>query len=155
MYCPSPGFRALSYSHSGRPGGNALVILFLKGRHLHPEDPLHLGGQGLLHVLLHPPQEERLQHLVEALVAVLPPLPVVLLEIFPELKPGGETVQCYLVTHKEKSVFATKNYFKIQRGGGIFPIRTDKLYQYSLLSIRERKTNGSLHQSTLHKGFQL
>lgn len=69
--------------------GHLLIILLLQGRHLHPQDLLHFGWEGLLYILLHPTQEERLQHLVKALVAILTPFPMVVLKVFPGLKPDG------------------------------------------------------------------
>lgn len=42
------------------PGQNPLVILFLKGRHLHPENLLHFGRKGFLHILFDSPEKERL-----------------------------------------------------------------------------------------------
>ena len=65
---------------------NILVELFLLGGHVHTQDLLHLGRQGLLHVLLDAPQQEGLQDLVEALVAVIPRFPMFLLKILPGLE---------------------------------------------------------------------
>jgi hypothetical protein len=39
---------------------HSLVILLLKGRHLHPEDLLHFGRKGFLHIFLHSPEKKRL-----------------------------------------------------------------------------------------------
>ena len=38
-----------------------LVELLLSLGHFHPQDLLHLGWQGLLHVLLHPPAGAKVQ----------------------------------------------------------------------------------------------
>ena len=77
----------------GDPAHSLLVILLLQSRHLHPEDLFHFGRKGFLHILFDSPEEEGLQHLMETLVAILPPFPMVLFKIFPEFKPGNKTGQ--------------------------------------------------------------
>lgn len=60
-----------------------LVVLFLNGAHLHPEDLLHLGRQRFLHVLLDSTQQKRLQFFMKACVARVSAFPVILFEHLP------------------------------------------------------------------------
>lgn len=89
-------------------GQDPLVILLLQSRHLHPEDLFHFGRKGFLHILFDSPEEEGLQHLMETLVAILPPFPMVLFKIFPEFKPGNKTGQQLLQKQPGRG---KKNFF--------------------------------------------
>lgn len=73
-----------------------LVELFLLGGHVHTEDLLYFGRQGFLHVLFYTTQKEGLKHFVQALVAIVPALTMLIFKILPQLKP--ETKQRYRIT---------------------------------------------------------
>lgn len=63
-----------------------LVVLFLNGAHLHPEDLLHLGRQRFLHILLHSAQQEGLQLLMKAGIARVSAFAMLLFKQLPRVK---------------------------------------------------------------------
>lgn len=71
-----------------------LVVLFLNGAHLYPEDLLHLGRQRFFHIFLHSAQQEGLQLFVKAGIARVSALPMLLFKHLPRVK--STNIQAYI-----------------------------------------------------------
>lgn len=105
-----------------------LVVLLLNGAHLHSEDLLHLRRQRLLHVLLDPTQQKGLQLLVQAGVARVPALAMVLLKYLPRVEPAQR--EC------DTSARNTKNHFI-----HYFKKTNMRLYDFKCLNEQQLQVN--------------